>query len=217
VQSSVEHNNKGRSIVIGWLAAICLEFLVLPMAAVADINAGNIAVVEADATILQPGELFDLNNKTLTFTPKPGGGYIVSTGSLNFDFSLGTNLGLGDEDFSLQSLSFAFPFFGASQNSVFIDSNGHVTFGNFTLLVHFNGQSGGSVSAIGEASTVLDAMAGELPRIAVLWQDWNPAAGGGVFAKSLSDRLVVTWNNVRPLGGGSSRRFRSFYPPQVSK
>src|SRR2546422_7906061 len=46
----------------------------LPPAA-ADTDVGVIAVIEADPTILQPRELFDLNNRSLTFTPRTGGGY----------------------------------------------------------------------------------------------------------------------------------------------
>jgi hypothetical protein len=174
-----------------------------PLQSGADVDIGSIAVVEADPTILQPGELFDLNNRTLTFTPQSGGGYAVTAGALNFDSSLGGNLGLGDDTSVSQPLSFAFPFFGSSRTTAFINSNGYVTFLAASSFIHFNGQSGGGASTLGDAATVLDRMAEGTPRVAVLWQDWNPAAGGGVFRNPLSDRLIVTWIGV-PLFGTST-------------
>src|SRR2546422_1563348 len=67
---------------------------------------------------------------------------------------------------------------------------------------HFNSGNitQGTVASFGDdLSTVLKRMAEGPRRIAVLWQDWNPAAataGNGVFANSLSDRLTVTWSGV---------------------
>ncbi len=66
-----------------WLSSLCLALSVS-----ADTDIGNIAIIEAGPTILQPGELFDLNNQTLTFTPLTDGGYTVSAGSLNFNANL---------------------------------------------------------------------------------------------------------------------------------
>ena len=175
-------------------AAFALWLIFLPTLAGPDTDTGNIAVIEADATILQPGELFDLNNQTLTFTPKSGGGYTVGVGALDFNASLGTDLGLGDDSFVSQALSFTFPFFGMNRTSVFVNSNGYLTFGSGSSFIHFN--AGGGVSGLGDTSTVLNRMAGGFQRMAVLWQDWNPSAGGGVFANSLSDRLIITWSGV---------------------
>ncbi|MFQ5802402.1 MAG: choice-of-anchor D domain-containing protein [Candidatus Methylomirabilales bacterium] len=184
----------------GWLSA--------PHAAEADTDVGDIAVIETDASILQPGELFDLDNRTLTFTPKSGGGYTVSVAALSFDTDLGINLALGDDASASQALSFTFPFFGVNRTTAFINSNGYLSFGSASSFIHFNGQSGGGVSTLGDASTVLNRMSGGFQRIAVLWQDWNPAAGGGVFANSLSDRLIVTWNDVPLFGTSTTATFQ---------
>lgn len=166
----------------------------LPPAA-ADTDSGNIAIIETDPTILQPGESFDLNNRSLTFTPRSGGGYTVSSGTLNFDSNTGTNLNLSDDGSVQQNLSFTFPFFGVNRTSVFINSNGNLTFVLASSATHFN--AGGTVSYLGtDVADVLVRIAQSPARIAVLWQDWNPAAGGGVFANSLSDRLIVTWSGV---------------------
>ena len=84
-------------ILLVLIICVCsLYLLYLPQAKGADTDVGNIAVIEADPTILQPGELFDLNDRTVTFTPKGGGGYSVTVGALNFDSRLGGNLNLGE-------------------------------------------------------------------------------------------------------------------------
>lgn len=179
----------------------------------ADTDVGNVAVIEADPTILQPGELFDLGGQTLTFTPRVGGGYTVSVGTLSFDGAPGTDLNLGLDSSVSQPLSFTFPFFGVNRTSVFINTSGTLTFGSSSAtLYHFN--AGGSVDLLGtDLSAILDRIAASPPRIALLWQDWNPDAGAGgsgaVSAKSLSDRLVVTWSNV-PLNGTGTATTGSF-------
>src|SRR6267143_3812693 len=174
----------GLGLLLPWLGLASLPFEVH-----ADSNIGDIRAIETDATILQPGKTFDLNGRTVTFSPKAEGGYTVSVGSLNFDPRLGANLGMGDDTSAFQPLSFTFPFFGVNRTSVYVNSNGHITFDSPSTLFHFN--SGGGVNSLGsDVSTVLDWFASFQSRIAVLWQDWDPSAGGGVFANSLADRLI---------------------------
>jgi hypothetical protein len=186
----------------------CVAGLVGSPSAAADSVVGNIAVIETDPTVLQPAKPFDLNGKTLTFAPKLGGGYTVSVGPLSFESALGSNLGLKDDSFISQPLPFAFPFFGVARTTAFIGSNGFLTFGAPSTLFHFNAGSGGDASNLGDPSTLLDVIGAGLPRIAVLWQDWNPEAGGGVFASSLADRLVVTWNAVPLFGSSTTATFQ---------
>ncbi|MFQ5520334.1 MAG: hypothetical protein ACE5FK_02950, partial [Candidatus Methylomirabilia bacterium] len=192
-------------VLIFWAWAAGLP---VPPPAAADIDVGDIAVIETDPTILQPGELFDLNGRTVTFTPGPGGGYIVSASALSFDPSLGTPLGLGDDSSVQVTPAFAFPFFGTSWPSVFINSNGNITFGGGSLSFHFNDVFGGNVLSLGDGSTVLDRFSGDLPRIAVLWEDWDPSQGGTVFANSLPDRLIVTWSGVPLFFVGTTATFQ---------
>ena len=176
----------------------------LPTVAQADFDSGNIAVIETDPTILQPGEDFDLSGKTVTFTPKTGGGYTVSIASGSVDTSnLGTNLALGDDQSSpAQNLGFTFPFFGTNYTSIFVNSNGYATFVGLSGFIDFN------PPGAPDLSTVLDRMAGGLPRIAALWNDLNPSAGGGVFFNALSDRALITWNNVPRFGTVTPNTFQ---------
>ena len=208
-------NHKTLGIFFRLAFAIYTCSLVLPETGLCDTDVGNIAVVETDATILQPGELFDLNDKTLTFTRKSGGGYTITAGALNFDSNLGVNLNLADDDSLFQSLGFTFRFFGVNYTGVYINSNGNLTFGSSSFAAHFNVFCGGDVDAVfdpqvcPDAANVLDQIAQDFPRIAALWQDWDPTVGGGaVFVRTATDRLVVTWNAVRPFGGGTARTFQ---------
>src|SRR5262245_52819593 len=72
--------------------------------AVADTDVGNIAIVEADATILP--ESFDLDRMTLEFTPNVEGGYNVTAIPFTFESNTGANLGLRDNDAVQLSLGF---------------------------------------------------------------------------------------------------------------
>lgn len=170
-----------------------VAFLAIP--AWADFDSGDIAVIETDPTILQPGEEFDLVDKTLTFTPKPGGGYTISTAAGSINPNLGTDLALGDDaSTAALALGFTFPFFGTSYTSVFVNSNGYATFTTASDFIRFN------VTSATDLSTVLDRIAEGLPRIAALWNDLNPSTGGGVFFNALADRVLITWNAVPRFG-----------------
>lgn len=171
----------------------------------ADSNVGRIAVIEADPTILQPGEPFDLAGTTMTFTPRSEGGYSIAAGPIAMEPELGANLNLTDNSSSNVTLGFSFPYFGSAYGAVFVNANGNLTFGMASAQTHFNN---GSPTSIGGTPTILNAISEGLPRIAALWQNWNPPGGGGVFANLYSDRFVVTWNNVPLLGTATYATFQ---------
>ena len=131
-----------------------------------DVDIGNIAVLIDDGTLL---DAFDLDQQTVEFTPNSNGGYDVAFTTFTFDTTLGTDLGLSDDGFSSQSLGFSFPFFGTSHTSVFVNANGSGTFG---------AGDGDATESFTEFTT------GPEVKIAPLWDDLNPAAGGGVFFKT---------------------------------
>ena len=195
-----------------WFArTFCPLFVAfLATSAWADFDSGDIAVIETDPTILQPGEEFDLAGKRLTFTPKSGGGYTIGIAAGNINPSLGTNLAL-DDDASTGALplGFTFRFFGVNYTSVFVNSNGYVTFGAASNFVSFN---------LGpDLSAVLDRMAEGPPRIAALWNDLDPSAGGGVFFNALADQVLITWNAIsRFEAPGTSHTFQiTLFPTGV--
>jgi hypothetical protein len=185
----------------GWLmlalAAALASFPAQATLLGADIRIGDITVIEADPAVLQPGEAFDLNGKTVTLSPRSGGGYTATTGALNFDSATGSPLsGVGDDTSTSVALDFSFPFLGFSWTSVWVNSNGHLTFGLPSGEFHFYSGGVNRLSSGSDLSGILDQMAFNRARVAALWQDWNPIAGGAVLANALSNRVVVTWSGV---------------------
>lgn len=144
------------------------------MAAAQDFDAGEIAVLHDDGTLMH---VFDLMGKTLQFIPTGTGGFAISVSNLTFDDDLGQKLNLGNDDSVEITFPFDFPFYGRDRNRVFVNSNGTLSFGGRRLTPN--------------PSTVSD-----LPMIAPLWTDLDPSAHGGVFAKATSERVTITWSDV---------------------
>jgi len=162
-------------------------------------NIGNIAVVEDDGTIVIPPNSFDLNGKTVQLTPNDNNSYRVQAIAFAFDSDAGariteftTDLQLPhtppDDGFAQLSFSqgFSFKFYGTTYTSVFIGTNGFLTFG----------------AGSGDPEESVSSFLSEQPRIAALWHDLDvtpsrlPSADDGIFAKQLADRLVITWKRV---------------------
>lgn len=77
-------------------------------------------------------------------------------------------------------LPFTFQICGQSFDSVFVNGNGNLTFGE----------------ADDDSSESIDEFLAGLPRIAGLWRDLNPAAGGSVSYQQTSNTFTVTYQNV---------------------
>lgn len=95
------------------------------------------------------------------------------------------DLGAGDDTSHLVSLDFTFTFFGVDYTSIWVNSNGNITFG------------GGDT----DFSDTLPEFLSEEPRIAPLWDDWSPNVFGMVTAKGDANSMVVTWDNVPHFAG----------------
>jgi hypothetical protein len=93
-----------------------------------------------------------------------------------------TTLTLGDDDYAEVNLNSGrqVSLYGVPYSTVFIGSNGYVTFGEGDT----------------DWSETLDEHLAAPPRISVFWDDLDPSAGGTVGYQQLDDRLVVTWSNV---------------------
>jgi hypothetical protein len=125
---------------------------------------------------------FDLDGKRLHFAPNASGGYDVTDLPLAFDANFGTNLNAGDDTNHRISFTagFSFPFFGVTWDHVFVRSNANVTFGGI-----------GNPDFYDPNDFLL-----ELPMIAALFADLNPAAGGRVLYRQAADRFLVTWDRL---------------------
>ena len=151
-------------------------------------DAGNIAIIEdADGVVARQNQ-FNLDLKTVLFTPVNASvasyRYSVSDGGYDAGAAAqGSALAaLDDDDSRSIDLPWAFPFFGASYRQVFVNSDGNLTFG-------------ASDHASSERS--LGRITAGPPRISPLFDDLDPSqTTGGVRVFSDSSRLVVSWASV---------------------
>ena len=131
----------------------------------------------------------DLDNGTLTFVPDGSESFygVCRSAASVFptDPAGGTPLSLTDDSFQQITLTGGarVSHYGRQTNVFFIGSNGYLTY-NF-------GDTTFSASLPGHFL---------LPRVAALFRDLDPSAGGTVSWKQLPDRVAVTWLNVPNFG-----------------
>jgi len=136
----------------------------------------------------------DLSNRSFLFQ-KVGSSYSVQNCTSNcFENNIGTNLGLTDDSVSPpQNLGFSFQIpGGGTTTQVEVSSNGYIW-----LEV---GLGGGNGCCNGTVSTFLSLAA----RIAPMWHDLNPSAGGTVNFNALPGKAVITWNAVPEFSSGGA-------------
>lgn len=104
-----------------------------------------------------------------------GGRYVLEIQTVD-----GVILSLGDDDSQEVDLGFSFPFNGGSYSSVFVNSNGSLSFGS--------GDSDFSES-------VAEFLSGP-PRIAPLWDDLSPNNGGSVSVEFGAGSATVIFDSV---------------------
>jgi hypothetical protein len=104
-----------------------------------------------------------------------GGRYVLDVFALD-----GILLELGDDNYQQVNLGFTFPFQGQDWTSVFVNSNGSLTFGA--------GDSDWSES--------VSEFLAESPRIAPLWDDLSPNNGGQVIANRDTGTFTVSFIGV---------------------
>ena len=115
-----------------------------------------------------------------------GGRYVLDLSAVN-----GTVLTLADDDSAEVALPFSFPFQGASYDSVFVNSNGNLTFGSGDANFFAN---------------VPDLLSGP-PRIAPLWDDLSPNEAGLIYVSSDATSATVTFENVPEFFFGGNNTF----------
>ena len=169
----------------------------LGAAAGATQDVGQIAVIEDDGTIVTTQNPFDLPSAAVRLAPAgPGGSYLLSQRQETIGSSFGTAVNLTDDDSREIAFTggFRFPFFGTTYLSVFINSDGNLTFGQGDNL---------------STDRNLTRFNGGPPRIGGFFADLDPTAGrGGVFYNALPDRFVVTWDRIREFGGLTESSFQ---------
>ena len=115
-----------------------------------------------------------------------GGRYVLEVEVID-----GILLSLGDDDSVEVPLGFSFPFQGGSYSSVFVNSNGNLTFGAGDTWF---------IESVG------DLLTGQ-PRIAPLWDDLSPNAGGQVIVEHGAGTATVVFDNVPQFFAGDNNTF----------
>ncbi len=105
----------------------------------------------------------------------------------------GTDLGLGTGDSAAVSLSWTFPFGGASYTSVIVHSHG---------VVELDGEPG----ARGSSGACVDGSQAGL-FVAPWWRDWDLDTAGSVHAKDFGSSVAIQWSDLEIAGGTSPLQF----------
>jgi hypothetical protein len=135
-------------------------------------------VLTDDGSIVIGANPFDLGGVGLRFDTNGRGGYDVQGAGGAFRTELGRRVPLADDDASEEALPFPFAFYGAARSSVFVNSDGNLTFGE---------------KDVATSARSLGRVLSGAPRIAPFFADLDPSAGGGVFVSAAPDAFTVTW------------------------
>ena len=133
---------------------------------------------------------FDLQYSQIVFRPTSTGiayDYCINKGvdSFSVSSSLGNKIFLRDDDSKIFPLMHAFTFFGQSYSSVYVGSNGYLSFKE-------------------EAIQYFQPTFPATPRISAFYDDLDPSASGDVKIYSTSDRFVATFVNIPQYGSKTS-------------
>ncbi len=143
----------------------------------------NLIIHELDSDQLVPGNLFDLEGRTLRFSPE-GGGYRVESIPLQWDSVFGSAISTAE----VRLANFEFPFSGDSWATLFVDTFGNITFG---------GDQSGFFDGIRDGGLLFRLFAGSMintiPIISPLFRKFEPLDGVDRLVKELSDRVIITW------------------------
>ena len=153
---------------------------------------GNLVLLELDEGAIDNHNLFDLDKRTLRFTPisptagGEGGGFRVENLPLEWNAATGSPL----SDDTVRLTKFVFPFSGKTWDTLQVQNTGIIGFGGdyrslgFDRFIHM--KSAGP------------AMVNKIPVIAAFMK---LRMNGTRHVNELDDRLVVTWNLSEPTGG----------------
>ena len=163
---------------------------------------GKVTALPVADILRRPANFFDLEGKTITFTPDGEGRYAVEAGSLTwvetgaatgqvFDLSgggwRGESTGVG--------LPFGFPFAGRAWTRVHVNTNGNISFAA-PEATHFEQRRPFSSGTMRSVAAAVDSRsaAGLEAMIAVLWALHGETT---VSVAASPARVAITWDAVR--------------------
>jgi hypothetical protein len=157
----------------------------------------DLIVMELNDGALGKANLFDLNARTLHFTPE-GSQYRAESGTLRWHLDYGRELTGGEVSLH----QFTFPFSGKLWKSLLVGTTGSIRFGaseKDTSLDPYGHRDGGIIlDRFDQLAEVAGKLTDKAPAICVFLK---PRMSGPIYAKELSDRVVITWDLTEPFGG----------------
>jgi hypothetical protein len=143
---------------------------------------GNVAIMQDDGTLIVPLNRFDLSNRSVTFLPRAND-YQVITGPAAYETVAGNlmPLTLQDDDTYLLALPFPFVFYGITHNSVYVNTDGNLTFNE---------------SDTSHSDRDLRRVVEGAPRIAPLLDDFLPNQTGHISVTAFPDHVRVDWQSI---------------------
>jgi hypothetical protein len=189
---------------IAWFPLLSALFA----AAVQADAAGFVKDAAIDHLVDRPAELFDLQGKTVRFSPKADGSYLVETLAKSNLLSGGQML----EDAAAEGpwyskgwgvkLPFLFPFAGKNWDHLYVNMNGNISFEKpeSQYWPQRNPWPDGGMCSV---AAVIDARAaaGLEPMIAAFWGPYQNPSVSQVMIRSEPDGMLVTWNMTRAAWG----------------
>nr|MDO8109982.1 hypothetical protein [Candidatus Sigynarchaeota archaeon] len=168
---------------------VVAAFIVVTFAA---IQRGQAALFSRGAASRRNDATFgDVTGTDAIETSTPPGNYTMVTTTYSWQSTSGaTSLQLSDDGASLESLPFAFRFYDANFTSIYVCSNGYMSFMDGSGYTH------GSIPSTGTGYRFV---------IAPFWDDLYPASAGGsgsVLVRSFGTYWVATWSGIRHFSTG---------------
>jgi hypothetical protein len=164
---------------------------------------GKLILVELNPGALGHENLFDLNQRTLRFTPD-GSGYRVENLPLQWDADFGSQIPRQNPNVALHN--FSFPFSGKTWDAISVGLTGSIRFGpapppafdsGLPAGFHMPDFGGVSIARFDSLSEGASNLVNTVPAICVFFK---PRMSGDRYVKELDDRVVVTWDLTEPYG-----------------
>ncbi len=159
---------------------------------------GKLIVMHLNPGVLGQENLFDLQGRTLTFTPGPEG-YRVSAGPLRWDSQSGAKM----PGPALTLRDFAFPFSGQRWREMSVGVSGSVQMGSPGPPLHYGAytfppRGGVSVPRFAQLAQAAGALVNGKPAICVFFK---PRLQGARYVSQNAHRVLITWDLTSSYGG----------------